>query len=203
MLERYTPLVRRVAHALQRMKPAFLDADDVVQDGMAGLLRAIRSRKPEASEPQFAAYARTSIHGAIIDGYRDVGIVSRSEYARAKQTRAAVERGDAVTNKDRDSAAQTFATAWQTAVDIDDEAAVGGALNDPAPGPEQRASENQLLRLAIDVLQAMPVRDRSIFIACEFDGEKRAHIARRYRISPSRVTQIIQATRQRILQVIG
>lgn len=203
LLDKYTPLVRRAAFALQTMKPVFLDQDDVLQDGMIGLLRAIRANHPASSEAQFATFAGLNIRGAIIDGYRAVSPISRHDYDNAKKTRQALAEGKAVPAAERASAEQLFAQAWTPALPIDGESDDSFALPDPQPTPEQRAISNQLLRRAVDQLQRTPIRDRSIFIACELQGEQHARIAERYQLSSGRISQILKQVRHDILLALA
>lgn len=199
LLEKYMPLVRRVAQSLRAMKPAVLEQDDVLQDGMIGLLRAIRSNRQETAGPRFNSYAGMSIRGAIIDGYRAAGDIPRADYDNAKRVRQAVADGQPVSPAERAQAEQVFAAAWRPPVEVADDSGEGGALVDPAPGPEQRAIANQLLRRAVDSLQRLPVRDRTIFIACELQGENHARIAEYFELSSGRVSQIVKAVRQEVL----
>lgn len=203
LLEKYTPLVRRVAYALQTMKPAMLAQEDVIQDGMIGLLRAIRSNRGQPTDAQFATFAGMNIRGAIIDGYRAVGEISRNDYGQAKKIRQAVVDGKAVSANDKAKADQLFSQAWMPALPIGGVSEDAFQFADPDPGPEQRAISNQLLRRAVDVLQSASVRDRSIFIACELQGEKHLEVARRFEISSGRVSQILQQIRQDVVRAIA
>lgn len=203
LLEKYAPLVRRVAYALQAMKPAMLEQDDVIQDGMIGLLRAIRSNRGEPSDAQFAAFANLNIRGAIIDGYRTVGELSRSDYDQAKKTRRATREGLAVTPQEKDKADQLLAMAWTPATPIGGVTEDAFQLSDPDPGPEQRAISNQLLRRAVDQLQKTPIRDRTIFIACEMQGEQHSVVAKRFKLTSGRISQIIKQVRQDVLLAIA
>ena len=211
LLDKYAPLVRRVAYALQSMRPAMLEQDDVMQDGMVGLLRAIRSNRGTPSDAQFAAFANINIRGAIIDGYRSVGELTRGDYSQAKKIRQAVREGQAVDplslsfrpEQLRASADELFASAWLPGVNIDGVTDDAFQLADPEPGPEQRAIANQLLRRAIDALQAEKVRDRTIFIFCELQGERHAEVAKRFQLTSGRVSQILKQVRQRVLLAIA
>lgn len=203
LLDKYAPLVRRVAYALQTMRPAMLDQEDVIQDGMIGLLRAIRSNRGTPNEAQFAAFANINIRGAIIDGYRTVGEFSRSEYDQAKKVRKALQEGKDVSPEARDRANQLFAAAWAPGMNIDGVTDDPFQINDPDPGPEQRAISNQLLRRAIDALQQASVRDRSIFIACELQNEKHSQVAGRFKLSSGRISQIIKDVRTQVLHALA
>ena len=203
LIEKYEPMVRRVAQSLRTMKPSVLEPQDVLQDGMIGLLRAIRTNRQETSDAQFAAFAGIAIRGAIIDGYRAAGDISRGEYDSAKRTRQAIADGVPVSPAEKDKSEQLLASAWSPRVDITDCTGEGGTLADPQPSPEQRAISNQLLRLAIDSLQRLSVRDRTIFICCELQGEKQARIGELFGLSGGRVSQILKSVRREVLLAIA
>ena len=203
LLEKYSPLVRRVAFALQSMRPALLDQDDVFQDGMIGLLRAIRSNRGTPTDAQFASFANINIRGAIIDGYRNVGEFSRNDYDQAKKIRQAIQEGHTVSPEERAKADLLFSAAWLPGVTIDGVADDPLQFSDPDPGPEQRAISNQLLRRAVDALQKEKVKNRTIFILCELQGEKHAEIAERFHLTSGRISQILKEVRQRVLLAIA
>jgi RNA polymerase sigma factor (sigma-70 family) len=92
--------------------------------------------------------------------------------------------------------------AWTPGISVA-EADGDAALVDPLPCPEQRAISNQLLRRAIDVLQHKSVRDRTIFIACELDGESQTRVAERFGISGGRVSQILKSVRSEVLRALA
>lgn len=203
LLERYAPLVRRIVGALQSMRPPLLDPEDAYQDGMVGLLRAIRNNASAVSEAQFLSYAGQNIRGAVIDGYRAAGEQSRSAYADARRIRQAIAAGEPVSAEERARAEQFFAEAWAPALSLDPTDGDALQVVDPRPGPEQRTESNRLLRRAIDALQDCSLRDRNIFIACELNGELRGHVAACYHLSAGRVSQIIKAVRAHILQALA
>ena len=65
-----TPLVRRVAHHLMARLPASVQIDDLIQNGMLGLLDAI-GRFETGFGAQFETYATQRIRGAMLDGLRE------------------------------------------------------------------------------------------------------------------------------------
>jgi RNA polymerase sigma factor for flagellar operon FliA len=203
LLARYAPLVRRIAADLQSMKPVLLDSADVIQDGMIGLLRAIRTNRKETEGAGFTAYIRSNVRGAIIDGYRTAGNISRTDYAEARKTVKAMAEGRPVGANEKIKAERVMSMAWQPAASIADDTCRDAALIDPNPGPEQRMMSNELLRRAVDALQEMPVRDRSIFIACELAGDKHAQVAARFNLSGGRISQIVKNVRRSVLAAIA
>lgn len=76
-LERYAPLVKRIAHHMMAKLPASVEVDDIIQAGMMGLLDAV-SRYEEAQGAQFETYAVQRIRGAILDELRASDWLPRS-----------------------------------------------------------------------------------------------------------------------------
>lgn len=73
----YAPLVKRIAYQLMAKLPASVDVDDLIQNGMMGLLDAI-NRFEEGMGAQFETYAVQRIRGSMLDGLRDNDWVPRS-----------------------------------------------------------------------------------------------------------------------------
>lgn len=70
LVQRFVPLVKRIAYHVLARLPASVQVDDLIQNGMLGLLDAI-SRYEEGLGAQFETYATQRIRGAILDGLRD------------------------------------------------------------------------------------------------------------------------------------
>lgn len=68
-LERFAPLVRRMAHHLLAKLPASVQLDDLIQAGLIGLMDAI-GRFEEGQGAQFETYATQRIRGAMLDELR-------------------------------------------------------------------------------------------------------------------------------------
>jgi len=68
-IEKFVPLVRRMAHHLLARLPASVQADDLIQAGMIGLMDAA-GRFEEGHGAQFETYASQRIKGAMLDELR-------------------------------------------------------------------------------------------------------------------------------------
>lgn len=80
-LRAHAPLVRRIAYQISSRLPPNVMIDDLVQEGMAGLLDALRRYQPQPNL-SFEAYARTRIRGAIYDACRRNDILPRHQRDR-------------------------------------------------------------------------------------------------------------------------
>lgn len=70
LVSRFAPLVKRIAFHLMARLPSSVHIDDLVQNGMIGLLDAI-SRFETGHGAQFETYAVQRIRGAMLDGLRE------------------------------------------------------------------------------------------------------------------------------------
>ncbi len=92
-VERYAPLVRRIAHYMIARLPANVDLGDVTQAGMLGLLDAI-SRYEETQGAQFETYAAQRIRGAIVDELRRNDWLPRSLRRNMRRIEAAIAESE-------------------------------------------------------------------------------------------------------------
>jgi RNA polymerase sigma factor for flagellar operon FliA len=70
LVQRFVPLVKRIAYHLMARLPPSVQFDDLVQNGMIGLLDAI-DRYQEGFGAQFETYATQRVRGAMLDGLRE------------------------------------------------------------------------------------------------------------------------------------
>lgn len=70
LVQRFAPLVKRIAYHLMARLPANVQFDDLVQNGMLGLLDAM-NRYEDGFGAQFETYATQRIRGAMLDGLRE------------------------------------------------------------------------------------------------------------------------------------
>jgi len=66
LLEKYTPMVKKIAYHLMARLPADIHIDDIIQSGLIGLLDASRQYDPRQGA-QFETYATIRVRGAILD----------------------------------------------------------------------------------------------------------------------------------------
>lgn len=80
----YMPYVRQIAGKIKKTVPKEIDFDDLVAYGMIGLVESIE-RYDETKNTSFMTFAYYRIRGAILDGLRTMGWLSRAEYSRVKE----------------------------------------------------------------------------------------------------------------------
>ncbi len=89
LVQRFAPLVKRIACHLMARLPASVQVDDLVQNGMLGLLDAI-GRFDAGSGAQFEAYAAQRVRGAMLDGLRENDWLPRSLRRNCRRIEAAI-----------------------------------------------------------------------------------------------------------------
>ncbi|MBN1960462.1 MAG: sigma-70 family RNA polymerase sigma factor [Deltaproteobacteria bacterium] len=83
LTEKYIPYVRSIAGKIKKSVSKEIEYEDLVEYGMIGLLEAA-DRFDEKHGVQFMTFAYYRIRGAIYDGLRGMGWMSRTEYAKAR-----------------------------------------------------------------------------------------------------------------------
>lgn len=83
LAEQYMPYVRSIAGKIKKTVAKEIEFEDLVEYGMIGLLEAADRFDPSHGA-NFMTFAYYRIRGAIYDGLRGMGWMSRSEYAKAR-----------------------------------------------------------------------------------------------------------------------
>jgi len=81
LIDQYLPYVRSIAGKVKKSLAKEIEFDDLVEYGMVGLLEAANRFDPRYGA-NFMTFSYYRIRGAIYDGLRNMGWVSRNEYAR-------------------------------------------------------------------------------------------------------------------------
>lgn len=91
LVEHFAPLVKRIAHYLVARLPASVQVDDLIQNGMIGLIEAT-SRYQSGLGAQFETYATQRIRGAMLDGLREADWLPRSLRRELRRIDALIHR---------------------------------------------------------------------------------------------------------------
>jgi RNA polymerase sigma factor for flagellar operon FliA len=84
----FRPLIRKIAAKLAAKLPPGVQLDDLMQDGMIGLIAAVRQSK--VKDERFPAYAYQRIQGAMLDSLRDLDIAPTGLRKAGRQANAVV-----------------------------------------------------------------------------------------------------------------
>ncbi len=99
LVTRYAPLVKRIAYHLMSRLPPNVQADDLIQAGMIGLLEAARNydRTQGAS---FETYAGIRIRGSMLDEIRKSDWTPRSLHRKVRQVSEAIRSIESAEGRD-------------------------------------------------------------------------------------------------------
>jgi RNA polymerase sigma factor for flagellar operon FliA len=207
LIERYSPLVKRIAHHLQARLPSSVQVDDLIQAGLIGLLEAARNY--DASKgASFETYAGIRIRGSMIDEVRRGDWAPRSVHRNGRRIQDAMVRLQK--RFGRDASNQELATELGVSVADYLEMArdslcsklfsfdeLGGDDDRPdeyiagdSPSPAQDVQSDALRRHLAGAIAALPERERLV-LALYYDEELNLkEIGLVLGVSESRVSQI-------------
>jgi len=115
LVEKYTPLVKKIAYHLSARLPADIHIDDIIQSGLIGLLDASKHYDPRQGA-QFETYATIRIRGAILDEVRRSDWVPKSVHKKARDLAAAMQEIERKTGRD----ARDIEVAQEMGISIDE-----------------------------------------------------------------------------------
>jgi RNA polymerase sigma factor FliA len=92
LVDRLTPLVKRIARRLMRTLPPSVEADDLVQDGMVGLMNALLRTTRETTGQEFDNYVSQVVRGAMLDGLRAADHGTRRARRDMRQVEVVIQR---------------------------------------------------------------------------------------------------------------
>lgn len=210
LVTRHAPLVKRIAYHLMSRLPPSVQADDLIQAGMIGLLEASRNYDPSQGA-SFETYAGIRIRGAMLDEIRRTDWTPRSVHRKARQVAEAVR---AIENqKGRDARDAEVAALLGIGLDeyhkilqdatgcrvfsFEDPAALGsGDDDDMAAGieapnqPLENLQTEDFQRTLSEAIAGLPERERLV-MALYYDEEMNLReIGEVLGVSESRVCQI-------------
>jgi RNA polymerase sigma factor for flagellar operon FliA len=91
LVQRFVPLVKRIAYHLLARLPASIQFEDLVQNGMLGLLDAM-DRYETGFGAQFETYATQRVRGAMLDGLRENDWLPRNLRRELRRIEAAINQ---------------------------------------------------------------------------------------------------------------
>ena len=103
IVNQHAPLVKRIAYHLMSRLPPCVQADDLIQAGMMGLLEAARNYDATQGA-SFETYAGIRIRGAMLDEIRKNDWAPRSVHRKARRVAEAFRKIENINGRDaRDS----------------------------------------------------------------------------------------------------
>lgn len=179
LVQRYAPLVKRIAFHLMARLPASVQVEDLVQNGMIGLLDAI-NRYESGHGAQFDTYAAQRVRGAMLDGLRENDWLPRGlrrDMRRIEQTITQLEQEQGRTPSERelaeamDMSLADYQKMLQEArghqlIYFEDLNEEGGEsfldrhLTDHDANPLQMLEDKNLRELLVQAIDVLPERER-------------------------------------------
>lgn len=182
LIERFAPMVKRLARQLAAKLPASVELDDIVQAGMIGLMDAARRYKADQGA-QFETFATQRVRGAMLDELRQNDwaprTVRRTQRAidnaihavEQRLGRAATEREIArelgVSLKEYREMLMEARSAQIVSLDEMEESAesetpVSRHRADPSAEPPARLEDRRFREALVAAIDALPERERQL-----------------------------------------
>ena len=199
-VKQYTPLVRRLAFQIASKLPANVAVDDLVQEGMLGLLDALNRYQPNPGL-NFEAYARFRIAGAIYDSCRENDVLSRNQRDKLDDVGKAIQKleqefGRAPTEQEIAQACELSIDDYHKTLDT----MVGTTPIDDVPehllpssseiDPSQILSLKQLTHNIADLIKSLPEKERMVVALHYQDDLSFREVAYVMDLTPGRISQI-------------
>ncbi len=226
----YAPLVKYVAGRLGSGLPPHVDASDLVQAGIFGLIDAIERFESERGW-KFETYAVQRVRGAILDDLRAQDWVPRSVRSRARTVQATLGRLEATLHRtptDAEVAVEAGLTPGElqqvyremsmtSVIALDNLVPTSGGaaglsaadvLADVhAPDPVSILESADARRTLAEAIHSLPERDRTVVTLYYFENLTLAEIGTVLGVTESRICQLhtraVLRLRTRIAEVTG
>lgn len=207
VVNKHAALVKRIAYHLMSRLPPSVQADDLIQAGMIGLLEA--SRNYDAGQgASFETYAGIRIRGAMLDEIRRNDWAPRSVHRKARKLADAVrqiesrERRDARDHEVAKELNLTLDEYHQILQDASgylvmsfddmgvDNEAIASELADRSPGPIDKVQNDAFKRSLSDAISSLPEREKLVMTLYYDEELNLREIGAVIGVSESRVSQI-------------
>ncbi len=179
LVQRFAPLVKRIAYHLMARLPSSVQVDDLVQNGMMGLLDAI-NRFEAGMGAQFETYAAQRVRGAMLDGLRENDWLPRSlrrDFRRIEVAVSQLEQEYGRTPSENELAGALSMTlaeyqkmlqdarghqliSYEDLVENGDEDFLERHLTDDSSEPSKILEDESLRRLLVQGIEALPEREK-------------------------------------------
>jgi RNA polymerase sigma factor FliA len=226
LVEQYTPFVRSIAAKVKKSVSKNIEFDDLVAYGMTGLLEAAERYDPKVGA-NFMTFSYYRIRGAIYDGLRGMGWVSRSEYQKIRFEERANTYLENISNREivggessrsvednvEELANQVsqLVTIYVTSLEAMENLQVEDKEKQPI---DERLVDVELRQYLREALLRLPDADREIVTLYYFKemslqdvgvklGLSKSWTSRRHAQAIDKLTQVLQALMQEQKQPVG
>jgi RNA polymerase sigma factor for flagellar operon FliA len=221
LIQRFAPLVKRIAYHLMSRLPSSVQVDDLVQNGMLGLLDAI-DRFEAGLGAQFETYAAQRVRGAMLDGLRENDWLPRTLRRDFRRIEVAIARLEQ--QHGRQPSEQELASAldmplaeyqkmlqdarghqlvsFEDLVEESDDDYLERHLADHSSEPLRVLEDANLRQLLVDGIESLPEREKLMMALYYEQDLNLREIGEVMGVSESRVcqlhTQVVARLRARI-----
>ncbi|WP_301102959.1 RNA polymerase sigma factor FliA [Propionivibrio sp.] len=226
LVQRFAPLVKRIAYHLMARLPSSVQVDDLVQNGMMGLLDAI-NRFEAGMGAQFETYAAQRVRGAMLDGLRENDWLPRSLRRDFRRIEVAIsqleqEYGRAPSEQELATALSMTLAEYQKMlqdarghqlISFEDMVEDGGDdflerhLTDNSSEPSKILEDESLRQLLIQGIELLPEREKLMMALYYEQDLNLREIGEVMGVTESRVcqlhTQVVARLRARIFAEAG
>ena len=214
LIEQHRPFVRALAVEIARGLPSYIELEELVACGNLGLVEAAQRYDPRY-RTNFRTFAYYRIRGAIYDALRNMGPLSRGEYARARFATNANDLVQTIADDQRssvESASQTLddeIATTQTAIDalipvyllsIDSEQLP--EFVDGHTSVLSRIEQEELASLARSMVEHLAADDRRIIEEIYFKNRTISKVAVDMGISKSWASRLHSRAISRIREIM-
>jgi len=207
MVLQHAPLVKRIAYHLMNRLPPNVQADDLIQAGMIGLIEASRNYDPTQGA-SFETYAGIRIRGAMLDEIRRSDWTPRSVHRKARMVAEAMRE---IENAEgRDARDVEVAEALGITIEeyhnilrdssgcrifsLDELTALGEfspqSIKSNTQGPFAGLQKDAFKRALADAISGLPERERLVIAMYYNEDMNLREIGQVLGVSESRVCQI-------------
>lgn len=215
VIEKYFYVVPRVASAMMRTLPPFIQLADLISYGAVGLVRAADSYASDRSVP-FEAYASVLVRGAIIDELRSQDWAPRSLRRRQRlYTRAIAQaEGDLGRDPSVDEVAQFWGVQPDDVRRIELDISMSYPVTLESAEAEMSASADVFAdviptfvrKAALETIQSMPILHRTVMAYHYYLGHTLSTTAALVGVSPARAGavhgEVIEAVLDAVLHAV-
>lgn len=208
LVAQYAPLVKHVAGRIAMFLPPHLEVDDLIGDGVIGLLEAIKKFEP-GRNVQFKTYATARIRGAILDGLRRLDWAPRRLRRQARNverrmnelcqmnsrlpTPAELAQSlDLPVEELEELMAEingSFVVSLDDLVHMTEDASflLGDTLADPGPAIVDEVQHHERASVLAEAVDRLGERERTAISLFYFEGLTNKEVAEVMGVSPARV----------------
>lgn len=197
LVEQYSEYVVRIAKQVKRTLSPNIETDDLISYGMTGLIEAAERFDPTLGA-NFSTFSYYRIRGAIYDGLRVMGSLSRTEYRRQRFDEKAATYMESESNrtmvKDKPRTSpeeelegmakkvQRMITIYVTALDDKELHAIA---DDDAEACDDRLARLQLYEKMRAAIGKLSKSDQEIITAYYFEDKSLEEVGKRLGLSKS------------------